>query len=456
MENIKQNKMGIMPINKLLITMSLPMMVSMLVQALYNIVDSIFVAQISENALTAVSLAFPVQNLMISVASGTAVGVNAILSRSLGAKDAEVASDAARHGILLVFLSYIVFALVGWFGSEAFFKLQTEIPEIIESGTVYLKLCCVLSFGVFGQIIFERLLVSTGKTMFSMTSQLIGAITNIILDPILIFGYFGAPKMGVAGAALATVIGQVLGCVLALIFNVVINKEINIGFGGFKLYPRMIKKIYAVGVPSIIMMSITSITVFSLNKILMVFSSTAVAVLGVYYKLQSFVFMPIFGLNNGMIPIVAFNYGARNKKRVIKTIKCAIIYACSIMVIGLAVFQIMPDKLLLLFKASPDMITLGSVALRTISLCFAFAGVNIILASVFQALGKGVSSMIMSIIRQLAVLIPVAYLLSLTGNVNAVWFAFPIAEIAAIITSLVFMRKIYNNTIRTLEESDEI
>lgn len=452
MTNTRENKMGVMPVNKLLLTMSLPMMVSMLVQALYNIVDSIFVAQISENALTAVSLAFPVQNLMISVASGTAVGVNAILSRSLGARDREGASSAARHGILLVFISYILFAIFGWYGSEAFFKLQTEIPEIIESGTIYLKLCTVLSIGVFGQIIFERLLVSTGKTIFSMISQMVGAVTNIILDPILIFGLFGAPEMGVAGAAVATIIGQFLGCIIAGIFNVFINKELNFSWGNFKFSLGMVKKIYAVGIPSIIMMSITSVTVFSLNKILMVFSSTAVAVLGVYYKLQSFVFMPIFGLNNGMIPIIAFNYGANNKKRVIKTIKCAVVYAISIMLAGLIVFQAIPDKLLLLFKASADMIELGCVALRTISLSFIFAGFCIIMSSMFQALGKGISSMVLSIVRQLVVLLPAAYLLSLSGNVNAVWWGFPIAEFGCVITAIILMKRIYNSTIKNLGE----
>ncbi len=457
MTDTKQNKMGIMPINKLLLTMSLPMMVSMLVQALYNIVDSVFVAQISENAFTAVSMAFPVQNLMISVASGTAVGVNALLSRYLGAKEYEGASSVARHGIMLVFISYIIFALLGFFFSEMFFKAQTDNAEILECGTTYLKVCTVMSFGLFGQIIFERLLVSTGKTLFSMTSQIVGAVTNIILDPIMIFGLFGFPKLGVAGAALATVVGQVFGCILALLFNVFKNKEISIGFGNFKFSLKTVGNIYSIGVPSIIMMSITSVTVFALNKILMAFSSTAVAVLGAYFKFQSFVFMPIFGLNNGMIPIVAYNYGAKNKERVLKTIKCALLYAVCIMAIGIFVFWVFPDKLLLMFKAKGDMMTFGIEALRIISLSFTFAGVCIIISSVFQALGHGVSSMIMSIIRQIVVLIPAAYLLSLTGYVGAVWWSYPIAEIASVVTGLIFLKKIYKTTIANMEAgTDEV
>lgn len=452
MNNLKENKMGYMPINKLLLTMSLPMMLSMLVQALYNIVDSIFVAQISENALTAVSLAFPVQNLMISIASGTAVGVNAILSRDLGAKNPEGASSAAKHGIMLELFSCIVFTILGLFFSNIFFKLQTEDLEIIKYGTEYLTICTVISVGCFGQIICERLLVSTGKTIFSMTSQISGAIINIILDPILIFGWFGLPKMGVSGAALATVIGQVCGFIIALTLNIKKNHEINLSFKGFKLNTDTVKRIYAVGIPSIIMMSITSITVFSLNKILMKFSSTAVAVLGVYYKLQSFVFMPIFGLNNGMIPIVAFNFGAQSKKRVISTIKCAILYAVIIMAIGLVIFQTIPDKLLMLFNAHEDMLSMGCIALRVISLSFTFAGICIILSSVFQALGQGIASMFTSIIRQIIILIPTAYLLSLLGNVNAVWWCMPIAEIASLVATAVFMKKIYKSTLKHLGE----
>ena len=438
----KENKMGVMPINKLLITMSLPVIFSMLIQALYNVVDSIFVARISENALTAVSLAFPFQNLMIAVASGTCVGVNAILSRSLGQKDYDAVNKSANVGIFLNFASYVVFMLLGLFGSELFFTLQTDIPEIVQGGTVYLKICTAFSFGMFGQFVFERLLLSTGKTVYNMISQLVGAVINIILDPILIFGMFGLPEMGIAGAAAATVIGQIIAMFVAMMLNHHYNHYVKIKLSEIRPQKEYVKAIYAVGVPSILMMSIGSVMTFCLNKILIAFTATATAVFGVYFKLQSFVFMPVFGLNNGMVPIVAYNYGARSKDRVMQTVKLAVMYAVAVMLIGFALFQIIPGVMLSLFNASADMLSIGIPALRTISYSFLFAGFCIVCGSVFQALGNGVYSLVVSVLRQLVVLLPVAYLLSLTGNLNAVWLSFPIAELMSVAASAFFLRRV--------------
>ena len=443
MSEIQNNKMGIMPINKLLINMSLPMIISMLVQSLYNIVDSIFVAKISENALTAVSLAFPFQHLMVAVASGTGVGVNSLLSRHLGAKDYKNANKCANVGLFLVFLSAIVFIIVGFFFSKIFFRLQTDNAEIIELGTIYMQICAVFCFGIFGQIVFERLLLSTGKTLFSMVSQLVGAIINIIFDPILIFGLWGFPKMGIAGAALATVFGQILAMILAWVLNIKYNKYIKLSIKDIKPNREHVLEIYKIAVPSILMMSIGSVMTFCLNKILIIFTSTATAVFGVYFKLQSFIFMPVFGLNNGMVPIIAYNYGACNKDRVIKTVKYSVMYAILIMVLGFIVFQTIPHILLGFFSASESMLEIGVVALRIISISFLFAGFCIICSSVFQALGNGVYSLIVSVCRQLLVLIPVAYLMSLTGKLDLVWLAFPIAELMSVVTSIYYIRKIF-------------
>jgi len=444
---IKENKMGVMPVNKLLLSMALPIMVSMLVQALYNIVDSIFVAQISEDALTAVSLAFPIQNLMIAVATGTGVGVNAFLSRSLGEKNFKEVNTVAVNGILLYFFSYILFALFGLTASRIFMNAQTDITSINDYGTAYLTIVCTFSFGVFGQIVFERLLQSTGKTIYSMITQGTGAIINIILDPILIFGLFGLPRMEVAGAALATVIGQVVAMCLGIYLNLHKNKEISISFKGFRPSARIIKRIYVVGIPSIIMQSIASIMTFGLNRILMSFTATAAAVFGVYFKLQSFVFMPVFGLNNGMVPIIAYNYGAKKKDRLTKTLKLSIIYAVAIMLVGIAVLQIFPTQLLLWFDASESMLDIGVIALRIISLSYLFAGFCIISTSMFQALGNGFISMIISITRQLVVLLPVAYLLSKTGQLHLIWLAFPIAECVSLALCILYLKHIYKTVL---------
>ena len=442
-----ENKMGIMPENKLLLSMSLPMMASMLVQALYNIVDSIFVARISENALTAVSLAFPLQTLMIALGGGMGVGVNALLSKALGEKDYKLVNKVANNGVFLSVVNALIFVLIGVFAVKPFYLSQTIDTEIVAYGVEYLSIVCCCSIGIYTQFIFEKLLQSTGNTFYTMITQATGAIINLILDPILIFGLFGLPELGVAGAAIATVAGQIVAGILAIVINEKKNHEVNVSLKGFKPCGNTIKRIYIVGVPSIIMQSIGSIMVYGMNKILMAFSSTAAAVFGIYFKLQSFIFMPIFGLNNGMVPIIAYNYGARHRKRMTKTIKLSVAYAVTIMAIGTLVFQLIPDKLFMLFDASEHMLSMGVPALRIISLHFIIAGFCIVAGSVFQALGNAVYSMINSICRQLVVLLPAAYILARIGGVNYVWWSFPIAELMSLIMSVIFMIKIYKDII---------
>ena len=448
--NQRENKMGVMPVNKLLVTMALPMIVSMLVQAMYNIVDSIFVSRICEDALTAVSLAFPMQNLMIAVSSGTGVGMNALLSRSLGAKEFDNANEAARQGLFLAGCSYLAFLLFGIFGVRMFMRSQTDIEAIVDYGTTYLTIICLVSFGLFFQMTMERILQGTGRTMYSMISQTTGAVINIILDPILIFGLFGLPKLGIAGAAIATVFGQVVAGLLATWLNLHKNPDITLRLKGFRPRLQVIKRIYSVGLPSILMMSISSIMTYDMNRILIAFTSTATAVFGVYFKLQSFIFMPIFGMNNGMVPIVAYNYGARKPHRITKTIKLAMLYAECIMLAGFAVFQLKPDLLLRMFNASDEMIGIGVVALRAISLSFLLAGICIIGSSSLQALGHGVFSMLISFGRQLIVLLPAAYLLAQTGNLDLVWYSFPIAEIASLALTTTFLLRVYRRSIRPM------
>ena len=449
-ENIqsKENKMGVMPVNRLLITMSLPMVISMLVQALYNIVDSVFVAQINEAALTAVSMAFPIQNLMIAVAAGTGTGVNALLSKSLGEKNKRMVDDTANMGVFLAICSYAVFAIIGIFLSRIYLAVQISDAQIIEYGDEYMSVICLFSFGLFGQIITERLLQATGRTIFTMFTQGIGAIINIILDPILIFGLLGLPAMGVTGAAAATVIGQIIAAILGFVCNAVYNHDITLSIKGiFTIDTTVISKVYRVGIPSIIMQSITSVMTFSLNKILAEFSSTAVAVFGVYYKLNSFIFMPVFGMNNGLVPILSYNYGARKPDRIKKTIKLGMKYAVAIMIFGLLLFELFPSGLLGIFDASQEMLSIGCVALRIIASSFVFAGVAIICSTVFQAIGNPLHSLIMSVCRQLLVIVPVAWLLSLSGRLELVWLAFPIAEFVSVAMSIFFMKK----TIRHLD-----
>lgn len=438
---MNENKMGVMPIDKLIISMSLPIMISMLVQALYNIIDSVFVAMISENALTAVSMAFPIQNLMIAVGVGTAVGVNALLARSLGEKDFNKVNKIAENSVFLILLSFLAFFIIGLFFSEAFYRSQTDIAEIIDYGKHYMTICCCFSLGSFTLVMFERLLQATGKTIYTMFTQGIGAVVNIILDPILIFGLFGLPAMGVTGAAAATVIGQIVGGILSVVFNQIKNHEVRIQMRGFRPNGAIIAQIYQIGIPAIIMQAIGSLMTYGMNRILISFTSTATAVFGVYFKLQSFVFMPVFGLNNGIIPVIAYNYGAGSRERVVKTMKHGTAYAVVILTLGTVLFQIFPGPMLRMFNASDTMMSLGIPALRIISLSFIFAAFSIACGAAFQALGKSVYSMINSIIRQLVVLLPVAFALAMLGDVNLVWWAFPIAEVAAIILTVIFMQK---------------
>jgi len=455
MTEIAENKMGVMPIPKLLINMSLPVVISMLVEALYNVIDSIFVAQINEEALTAVSLAFPIQNLMIAIAVGTGVGMNALLSRSLGEKNYSNSNRAANNGIFLGFISYCLLVLFGIFFSQAYYTSQTDNVLIIQYGTSYLSIITIGSIGIFSQIIFERLLQSTGKTFYCMITQGTGAIINIILDPILIFGYFGFPKMGVTGAAIATIIGQTIGGVLAIIINLRINNEITINLKGYRPHLQTIKTIYKVGIPSMMMVSLTSITTYGINYILLKISTTATAVLGVYHKLQSFAFMPIYGLNNGMVPIIAYNYGARNKKRVIKTMKLSIIYAVAFMTLGFIIIQLFPSKLLSLFNPSEEMLRIGIPALRIISLSYSLAGFGIVCDSIYMAFGNGMLSLIVGIARQLLVLLPAAYILSLFGDVQLIWWSYFIAEVVSTIFSAIFLKYIYNQKVITMEVEEK-
>ena len=432
-----------MPITKLIWNMSLPIIASMLVQALYNIVDSVFVSRLSENAFNAVGLAFPLQSLMIAVGAGTAVGINALLSRSLGEKKQEMADRAAGVGIfLLPICSYLVFAFIGLFLSRPFFLAQAkEVPEIVEYGVQYTRICLGLSVGIFSQFCFERLLQSTGRTSLAMCTQLLGAIINIVMDPILIFGLCGAPRMGVAGAAVATVVGQIVAAIVGLIVNIKCNHDIHIRRENIRWDPIVAKEIYRVGIPSIIMQSISSVMTFGMNKILFVFTPTATAVFGAYFKLQSFVFMPIFGLNNAMVPIISYNYGAGKPERFRRTIRLSAVTAIAIMCVGLAFFEIIPGTLLGLFSPSEEMLTIGRTALRIIGLTFPLAGFCIVSGSVFQALGTPFYSLIVSVCRQICVLLPVAYLLSLTGRLELVWWSFPIAELVSLTLSAIFLRR---------------
>lgn len=443
-EHIKENKMGSMNINRLILTMSAPIVISMMVQSLYNVVDSIFVAQISEEAITAVSMAFPFQQLMMSVGIGTAIGVNSFLARSLGAKEFSRVNKIANNGLLLAFLSFIAFFMIGLLLSDKLIAIQTDNPEIISHGPVYLRICLMGSLGIFTHLMFERLLQATGKTMYTMIAQISGALMNIILDPIMIFGWFGMPAMGLAGAALATVISQYVGALVVAYLCIRKEKDIDIGLRYMKPDFKIIRDIYAVGIPSIIMISISSVTIFSMNQILAKFSITAVALLGIYFKLQSFIFMPVFGLNNGIIPIVGYNYGAGNKERMRETIFLGMRYAVTIMLIGTLIMMVFPDKLLGMFNASDQMMDIGRVAFRIICISFPFAAISIISIGVFQAIGKGTLSMIISIIRQLVVLVPLAYLFSLTGNLSMVWWSVIIAELVAISICIRNIRKIIN------------
>lgn len=446
----KENKMGVMPVGRLLISMSLPAMISMIIQALYNIVDSMFVARISEDALTAVSLAFPVQQMMISFSVGTGVGINSLISRRLGERRLEEANSAASHGLALALVTSLAFALFGIFGSKVFFRAFTEDAGIIQMGSAYTSICTILSFGVFVQICCERILQATGNMIYPMIMQLTGAIINIILDPIMIFGYFGLPAMGVAGAAWATVIGQIAAMVLSLYLVFGKEHEVKVRLKGFRFQRKTVADIYRVGLPSIIMQSIGSVMVVGMNKILIAFSTTAVAVFGAYFKLQSFVFMPVFGLTNGAMPIMGYNFGAANKKRLLQTLRYTLLFAISILLVGTLIFQLFPVPLLRLFDASPEMLEMGSYALRIISLAFVLAAIGISFSTLFQAIGQGTKSMLMSLVRQLFAILPAAYILGKAAGLKAIWFAFPISEVISLIALVFLFLSAYNKSIRNL------
>lgn len=448
----RENRMGTEHIPSLLLKMALPMMLSMLVQALYNVVDSIFVAKISEDALTALSVAFPLQNLMIAFAVGLGVGINSLLSRALGEKDRQKADAAAGNGLFLELCAALLFVFIGLVLGPAFVRSQTSSAIVADHGITYVRICIGAGAFCFISIFYERMLQATGKTHLAMIGQLVGALINIVFDPILIFGLLGFPKLGVAGAAIATVFGQFCGAMVSLAIHQKKNREIRITLSGLRPRSFTVRTILSVGIPSIIMGSIGSVMTYCVNRILDGFSSTAVAVFGVYFKLQSFFFMPVFGLNNAMVPLIAYNYGARRPARMKQTVRWAVIYACSIMAVGLLLMQLMPDVFLRLFDASDDMLRIGVPALRTISLAFVGAGYTIVLSSTFQALGKGLYSMFVSIARQLVVLVPVAWLLSRTGQLSAVWWAFPIAEIMSALVSTLFFFHLKKTLLLPLEQ----
>lgn len=467
MEETRENKMGVMPVNRLLISMALPMMISMLVQALYNVVDSMFVARITTDeqvfdkagnlvtagtdAISALGLAFPVQILLIAVGTGTGVGVNAIVSKALGEKNQKRANSAATHGVFLALCSYILFLLIGIFLAGAVIRGQGATGRTLEYGTTYLTIICTCSIGLYIQMMFERLLQSTGRTIYTMFTQGTGAVINIILDPILIFGYFGLPKMGVAGAAIATVFGQCVAAVLAFLFNKKKNTDLQISFKGFRPNWGMIGKIYSVGLPSIIMQAVGSVMNFGMNSIITGINAAGVAVFTVYYKLQSFFFMPVFGMNNGMIPIIAYNYGAQKRSRLVKTVKLSMFYAFCLTALGFLAFQLIPDKLLLLFDTGdPSLLALGVPALRIIAWHYLIAWFCIIAGSMFQALGNGVYSLVVSIARQLVILLPAAFILGRIGGLDIIWWAFPLAELMSGAVSLFFVFRINRKIIRNI------
>ena len=451
--NPSENKMGHAPIGKLLFSMALPMILSMLVQALYNVVDSIYVSRISESAVTALGLAFPVQNMQIGFATGLGVGVNAMLSKSLGEGDHEKVNHTAGNGILLTGIAIVLFMLFGFFGSHPYYAMQSDVTETVEGGAAYTAICCIFTLGIFVEILGEKFLQASGRTIYTLYTQGTGAIVNIILDPIFIFGWFGLPAMGLAGAAIATVIGQWVAAIMAIIFNIKCNPDVKFALKYIKPKKDVLVPILTIGIPSIIMMAIGSVMTFGMNQIFQSFKTygeTATGVFGIYFKLQSFFFMPVFGLNNATISIVAYNYGARNPKRITSTLKCTVISVLAIMLLGVLAFQAVPHVLLGIFNPSEDFLAIGISALRIVSICFPLAAIGIALGASFQALGNGIYSTITSLSRQLIVLLPVAFLLSLSGNVHLVWWAFPIAEVVSLAVTLFLFRRIYRQKIRPM------
>lgn len=463
--SLKENKMGVMPVGRLLLTMALPMALSMLVQALYNVVDSAFVSRISDtnnNALTAVGLAFPVQNIMIGIATGIAVGVNALLSRALGAKDQQQVNRAALNGIVLAACGTVLAALFGIFCAEPFMRSMSENAEVIQYGVDYIRVITIASFGIFGEVLFERLLQSTGRTAFTMVTQGTGAIINIILDPILIFGLFGLPRMEVMGAAVATVIGQIVAFLLAILLNLKKNPDVQLALRGFRPDGSVIGKILGIGVPSTVMIAISSLMYYLFNLVLGRFNAvefglgeTGTTVFGVYYKLQSFIFMPVFGINNALLAICAYNYGARLPKRITGTIRCGVLAASTLMLIGVVIFELLPAQLLGFFNADEAMLRVGEPALRILASQFMLAGTSIIFSGAFQGLGKSIYSMYISLARQLIVLIPAAFLLSMQGNIDLVWLSFPIAEAVSLALSALMLGRLNRKMIRPLEKTAE-
>lgn len=447
---LQENKMGVMPVGKLLFNMALPMIISMIVQALYNVVDSIYVSQVSQSAVTALSLAFPVQNMQIGFGLGIAVGVNSLLSKSLGEKNQEAANYAAGNGIFLVIIAVALFMLFGVFGARPYFEMQSTVEETVEGGIAYTSICCVLTLGCFAQMLGERLLQSSGRTVYTMISQSTGAVINIILDPIFIHGWLGLPAMGVAGAAIATVIGQWIAAGMCLFFNLRFNPDVQLGLKYIRPRAQTLEPILAVGIPTLVMNSIGSVMNFGMNQIFQGFQETATGVFGIYYKLQSFFFMPLFGTNNATISIIAYNYGARKPERMTKTLRLALVTGLCFMLFGLTVFQLVPEALLGLFNPSDEFLRMGIKALRIVSIHFPIAAVGIMLGASFQALGNGIYSTIVSLCRQLLALLPAAYLLSLTGNVDNVWWSFPIAEVVSALVTLILYRRLYLAKIKPL------
>lgn len=457
MEQTKENKMGVMPVNKLLVTMSLPIVISMLIQAMYNLVDSVFVAQINPDALTAVGMAFPMQSLMIAFQTGLGVGMNALVSRYLGQKKPYEAGLAATHALILTALNYVIFLIVGLTAIPAFFSIQTHSEIIAGYGVEYLSIVCCGSLGLFFQIYGERILQATGKTLLSMVSQILGAVINIVLDPVFIFGvdFLGIPAMGVTGAAIATVTGQIIAAAVGFLLHHFHNKELRLVFRKFRLNPGTIKTIYAVGIPSIIMSALVSVLTFGMNIILKAYEPAAATVFGVYFKLQSFVYMPVFGMNNGIVPIIAYNYGAGKPKRITDTLKLGVICSVAIMIVGLLLFQLIPVQLLGMFAPTDDMIRLGETALRIFSLSFVFAGVSIVLSSGFQALGNGFYSMIVFIVRLIVPTLPFAWLFGIIGGVDCIWWSLPVSDLLGLIVAILLMRRIYKNVISKMYDKQD-
>ena len=449
---MEENKMGVMEIKKLIMTMSLPIMISMLVQALYNIVDSMFVARVSDNALAAVSLCYPIQMIIVAVACGTAVGLNALLSRYLGQKKPKEANQVALHGILLAIVNWLIFAIIGIFFSEAFLRLFSTDQEIVAMGISYMKICTIFSFGVFMQITYERIMQSTGNTVYNMIIQGVGALVNIMLDPIFIFGMLGLPAMGVTGAAIATVIGQIVAMLLGIIITQTKIKEVQIHLREFHLELRMIKDMYRIAIPAILMQSIMSFMTVFMNMILVTFSELAVSAFSIYFKLQQFVFMAVNGMNNALIPIISYNFGAKKKQRILDSIHFSLIVACVIMIAGTIIFQCFPQQLMYLFDADEEMMNIGVPALRIISLSFIFAGISLVLSAVFQSVDHANKSLMITLLRQMVLLLPIVYLLANQFGLNALWWAFPITEAAVSILAYIYLKIVKAKTIMKISQ----